>query len=325
MTFSGIKYLIKQGLKSMRANRMMTVASIGVLTACLFVTGAAALLSLNVNSCAEYLVGRSEIIVYLWDTEEQANQAQNPQETPPETKTPINSEAVRAEINKLSNIKSCEFISKEQALAEVGEMLEEYKNLLQDYENGVRDNPVPANFRIKVNDLHNVRETAQQLEKLHGVQKVSSPNDLAIILLNIKAGVNYAGWGLVAVLGLVGLVVISNTIRLTVFARRKEINIMKFVGATNTFIRMPFFVEGIATGLISAALSFGLLSGGYVLVCWYLQQNTAQSNAIWLTAVKECLIPYSQIWPFMLLAVAAVGVVIGGLGSAFSVRKHLKV
>ncbi|MEG2053824.1 MAG: permease-like cell division protein FtsX, partial [Oscillospiraceae bacterium] len=279
----------------------------------------------NVNRYATYLVGRSEIIVYLWDTEEQRILAADPNAEVGDAVTPVNPDSIKAAIDQMSNIKEYEYISKEQALAEVGEMMEEYKNLLADYQNGVRENPVPANFRIKVDNLSEIEQTALSLQALPGVQKVTSPNDLAIILLSVKSAVNYAGWGLVAVLALVGLVIVSNTIRLTVFARRKEINIMKFVGATNTFIRMPFFVEGMAVGFIAAIIAFSLLSGGYVGLITLLTENLAGTTNTWLSSVVPCIMPFGEVWYYMLGIFSASGIVMGGLGSALSIHNHLKV
>lgn len=324
MNFSSFKYLIKQGFKSMFANRMMSVASIGVLTACLFITGAATLLSFNVNNYATYLVGRSEIVVYLWDTEEQKLLYENP-DAAPTTVTPIDADVVRTEIEKIENVKDYEFITKEQALAEVGEMLDEYNNLITDYQSGLRDNPLPASFRITVKNLLQIEETANKLNNIQGVQKIVSPNDLAIILISIKNAVNYAGIALIGILGIVSLVIVANTIRLTVFARRKEINIMKFVGATNTFIRMPFFVEGMAVGFISAVIAFALLSGSYIGFSHLLVTNLESSTSTWLTSIVTCLIPYKTLALPLFGVFAGSGILLGGIGSGMSIRKHLKV
>lgn len=328
MTFSSFWYLTKQGLKNMVANRMMTIASIGILTACLFVTGAASLLSLNLNEYANYLVGTSETVVFLWDTREQEASekalAEGLELPAAETQTPYDPEIIKSEILKLDNIQSYVFVSKEEALEEMaGLMGEGYEVLLSDYRNGSRPSPIPAKFILKVKDLRQVQETAVQLRAIEGVQKVNSPNELAVALINVKDGVNYAGWALVGILGLVGLVIIANTIRLTVFARHKEINIMKFVGATNTFIRMPFLIEGMAVGLISALLAFALLSGGYALLMNSLTEQL--SSGSWMAGLIGCMLSYGEVWAPMLGWFCLAGAGMGGLGSAFSIRKHLKV
>ena len=154
-----------------------------------------------------------------------------------------------------------------------------------------------------------------------GVDFVDSPGELAGALVSLKQAVNIAGWGLVAVLAIVSLVVISNTIRLTVFARRKEINIMKFVGATNSFIRLPFLVEGTAIGIFSALLSFGIVSGAYLGV---IEALSTQGTG-WLSNLYFNLLSYQAVWPWLAGGFLISGVVIGGFGSAISIRKHLKV
>ena len=151
--------------------------------------------------------------------------------------------------------------------------------------------------------------------------KVNSPSELSSTLVNLKRIVNYIGWGLVAVLGVVSVVVISNTIRLTVFARRKEINIMKFVGATNAFIRLPFFVEGMTVGAISGVLATVVVGGAY----YGLEQALLQPEALWLNEFTKCMWPFMDIiWP-LLGGFVLFGVAIGGVGCASSIRKHLKV
>lgn len=141
------------------------------------------------------------------------------------------------------------------------------------------------------------------------------------MFLTIQRAVTYAGWALVAVLALVSVVVISNTIRLTVFARRKEINIMKYVGATNGFIRWPFFVEGTSVGLISGLLAAGLVIGAYALVV----NRIGAMSGFWGPILGSCLLSVGQVWPVVLGAFLIFGVVIGSIGTATSIRKYLEV
>ena len=141
------------------------------------------------------------------------------------------------------------------------------------------------------------------------------------MFIGLKQVVTIVGWGLVAVLGTVSVVVISNTIKLTVFARRKEINIMKFVGATNAFIRLPFFVEGMTVGALSGLVATGIVSG-----CYYALINGLQSEMEGIASeLISYLYPLSEVILPLLIGFVAFGMLIGSTGCATSIRKHLKV
>ncbi len=299
---SGYSYLIKQGLHNLRANKLMSFASIGVLCACLLITGAAALLGANVNSFADYLGAQNELVVFLADDLSDEDITQ-----------------IESTIAAHGNIAGYEYISKEEALKEEMAYLGEYGELLAGYTG--ENNPLPASFRVTVEDLAAITSTVSFLETISGVYYVKTTTELITVLLNIKKVVNYVSWGIVIALSAVSLVVISNTIRLTVFARRKEINIMKFVGATNGFIRLPFLVEGIAIGILAAVFSFAILLSGYWAVLTYFAPNIGGLFA----GAGSVVLPVEKVALPLAGAFFASGVVVGGLGSAASIRKHLQV
>lgn len=296
---SSLGYLIKQGWRSMGANRLMTLASVGVLTACLIITGIASLLSINVNNIVEYMADQNEIVVYL----------------APEL-SDTEADALGDEIRAMSNVLEVKYDSKEDAFNTVKEWLSGYEAALDGYE------PIfPARYLVSVEDLHFIQETNDRLAALPGVESTSVPTDLAGIMITIKNAVTYGGWGLVAVLAVVSIIVISNTIRLTVFARRREISIMKYVGATNAFIRLPFFVEGMTVGAISGAIAAGLICGAYYLIYQYL----VDMANIWVISLMHQIYTLSDIWMYVVAGFIAFGIIIGGFGTATSVRRHLKV
>ncbi len=344
MRLSSLAYLTRQGWKNMINNRMMTVASIGILTACLFITGAAMLLGLNVSNFAGYLAGQNEVVVYLLDGVEKPVEAV-PEEAPAEGEAaegeaaesaPAEGEAaeeqpatqlVAVDINaavavleSIDNIESYTYVSKDEALTEAIGWMGNYADLLEGYRD---DNPMPASFRITVKDLEQLEATVTTLQTIEGVEYIKAPNDMAQILVTLESAVNWIALGLVAVLGLVCVVVIGNTIRLTVFARRREINIMKYVGATNAFIRWPFFVEGMTSGLLAGLLAFAMLSLGYTKLVEYL--TTGGVGISWLNNIFFTIVPYSTLRNPMLIAFVCVGVVLGGIGTSGSVRKYLRV
>ena len=301
MKWSSFQYLTKQGLHNLRANRLMSLASIGVLPACLLLTGNAGLFSANVNSLVEYLGDQNETVVYL-------DQGLSDEELA----------SVDQTLRSMPGLAAVTYVSQEEVLETYKGYMSEYADLFNDFE---EDNPFHANYRVVLEDLNQLDEMITQLEQIDGVYSVSAPTQLSSVFLTIQRAVTYAGWALVAVLALVSVVVISNTIRLTVFARRKEINIMKYVGATNGFIRWPFFVEGTSVGLISGLLAAGLVIGAYALVV----NRIGAMSGFWGPILGSCLLRVGQVWPVVLGAFLIFGVVIGSIGTATSIRKYLEV
>lgn len=301
MKWSSFRYLTKQGLHNLRANRLMSLASIGVLTACLLLTGIAGLFSANVNSLVEYLGDQNETVVYL-------DQGLSDEQLA----------SVDQTLRSMPGLAAVTYVSQEEVLETYKGYMSEYADLFNDFE---EDNPFHANYRVVLEDLNQMDELIAQLEQIDGVYSVSAPTQLSSVFLTIQRAVTYAGWALVAVLALVSVVVISNTIRLTVFARRKEINIMKYVGATNGFIRWPFFVEGTSVGLISGLLAAGLVIGAYALVL----NKVGAMSGFWGPILGSCLLSVGQVWPIVLGAFLIFGVIIGSIGTATSIRKYLEV
>lgn len=301
MRFSSFTYLVRQGLHSMRANRLMTFASMGVLTVCMVLIGMAYLLGVNVDAIVEYIGEQNESIVYLEDglSEEQIAD-------------------IDSQIRATPGVVSVTYVSPEDVLATYSSMLDEYANMYEAFEN---DNPFSANYRVVIQDISQLEQISQELGQIDGVATVSAPLELSQAFTSIQKVVSYASYGLVAVLAIVSIVVINNTIRITVFARRKEIGIMKLVGATNGFIRFPFFVEGTTSGLISAAIASGIVCGAYYGLCkWYVENPSNFSQMF-----GGELVPLSSVWYYIVIGFVALGFVLCGIGTATSIRKHLNV
>jgi cell division transport system permease protein len=299
MRFSSLRYLAKQGWHSMAANRLMSFASVGVLTACLMITGVAMLLFANASRVVDYMAAQNEILAYLYVETSDAD-----------------AEALANEIEAIPNVREARYISKADAFLEMNADMEGFSDLLAGLE-GI----FPARYLVTVEDLNFVGDTNAQLRALPEVEETQVPSEMTGILLTLQDGVTYGGFAIVIILALVSVVVISNTIRLTVFARRREISIMKYVGATNAFIRFPFFVEGMTVGLLAGLISAGAVCGTYALIYGYLQEmyNT------WVMSLMGELYAPGEVVAYLILGFAALGVCIGGFGTAMSVRKHLKV
>ena len=300
MNFGSFKYLVKQGWRSMAANRFMTLASIGVLTVCLVITGLASLVSINVRQVVQYLNDQNEIRVYIVEG------------TTEEDQTSLGNTIVA-----MDNVEGVVYVSKEDAFNEMtGMMGEEYGTLLQGY-----NDVFPSSYRVAVPDLSRVRETAAALRALPNVDEVNTSIELADVMVTLNNAVTYGGLAIIVLLALVSIIIISNTIRLTVFARRREISIMKYVGATNAFIRLPFFVEGMTVGAIAGILGSGIVC----LVYYFAMEYLTGMSALWLSSITANLLPLSSIWYYLLGAFVLFGVLVGGIGTVNSMRKHLKV
>ena len=302
MKFSSFKYLFRQGWNNFKGNRLMSVASVGVVTSCLILVGICGSLVLNVNSFVQYLGAQNEVVIYMKDVATLEN---------------INS--INSSLVKDEDVTDFKFVSKEEALKEQMEYMGRYESLLSGYQG--ENNPLPASFRVHLADLTRLEPVSMEFSAFEGVDYVSTPTELAGVLITLKNVTYYAGLAILVILVMVSMVVISNTIRLTVFARRREISIMKYVGATNGFIRLPFIVEGLLIGTISALITFAVVAGGYVYLFNYI---TTQATGF-IAMLSMCMVPFTSIWPVMLIGFVGFGWLIGGMGSAFSMRKYLKV
>ena len=302
MNWSSFKYLARQGLHSMVKNRLMSVASIGVLTVCLLITGVAGLFTLNVGSLMDYLGSQNETVVYL-----------------DEDLTEEGLAALDSALRSISGLREVTYVSKDEALERMKESMGDNAYLFDVFEGS--ENPFLANYRVVLDDVSDLPEIQPQLEAIEGVSSVGAPMQLSQMFTSVHKGVSLVCVILVAVLGFVSVVVISNTIRLTVFARRKEINIMKYVGATNGFIRLPFFVEGVTVGLIAGAIATVVVLGGYQLLLIY----AVKLPGFWGTLLAGTLLPLADVWYLVLGGFVLFGVLIGSIGTASSIRKYLKV
>lgn len=302
MKWSSFKYLARQGLHNMINNRLMSFASVGVLTVCLIITGVAGLFTANMNSLMLYLRSQNEVVVYLDENLDDAGLA-----------------SVDSALRAISGLKEVTYVSKDEALELMRDSMGDKADLFDVFEG--EENPFYANYRVILQDVGQMDEIVPQLESISGVVDVNVPTGLSDLVVNIHKAVTVISVGLVVVLGFVSIVVISNTIRLTVFARRKEINIMKYVGATNGFIRLPFFVEGIAVGLIAGLISSAIVLGGYQLLIIY----SVDFPAFWGSILNSVLLGMDQVWWKVLVAFLAFGSLIGSVGTATSIRKYLHV
>lgn len=298
MRFSSFTYLVGQGLHNLKANKMMTLASMGVLIVCMILVGAAFLFGANIDAMVDYMGEQNETVAFVSDDADTG--------------------AVDAAIRSIPHVSGVEYISKDEMLEYYSDRLSGYTNLWEMFQN---DNPLSANYKVAADDPANISEIAAALQSIEGVKAVNSPQAMSELFVSLQRAVSYVCYGLVIVLAVVSVVVINNTIKITVFNRRKEIGIMKLVGATNGFIRFPFFVEGVTSGLIAAAIASGIVCAGYYAVCeWYAQNPTNLT-----TMFGGTLIALDKLWYYVVGGFVLCGFVLCGIGTATSIRKHLKV
>jgi cell division transport system permease protein len=224
-----------------------------------------------------------------------------------------------ANIRKVANLGDIEYIPKEKGIITFSQTMGEYSDLMAGLEGD--QNPLPDAYDVKVKDLSALNATVQALQSLEGVDSVAAPVEVAKSITGIKNAVTVFGIIVVAILVLVSLIITANTIKITVYNRRKEINIMKFVGATDSFIRLPFIIEGTILGLLSAILAFLAVWVGYD----YLLSHLTQSAAGWLSLAYKNFVPFDQVAMNLFVGFIGAGVVSGMFGSMLFVRKHLRV
>ncbi|MEE0914861.1 MAG: permease-like cell division protein FtsX [Ruminococcus sp.] len=289
----GFGYLVKEGLKNVWSNRIMSIASICVLISCLVLTGAASLFSVNVSKVVDSVGDSNETKVYIEDGYSQ-----------------LEAVYIGKDIEKISNVKSAEFYSKDEAIKQYREELGE--ELFAQMQEG--DNPLPDAFIVVMDDLSLYDQTVAEIEKIEGVDSISNQGDIAERLTDISNLVNVISFWVIIALTVISIFIIANTIRATMYSRRFEISIMKSVGATNSFVRLPFLVEGMTIGLVSAIVS--------TLAMVFLYEGVM--NAI-SSAIPFSYIPLQNVIFFVAIAFVVAGMAIGFFGSFISIRKYLKM
>lgn len=294
-------YLVKQGFKNLWNNRLMSLASIGVLVSCMLLIGAAALLAVNVSSVVDELEDQSEAIVYLDDNTTEDDQAR-----------------IRKAIIATGKIATVEFVPKGEALSQMMSAMGDEGLLFEAYK---EDNNLPDSYRITFDDVSDLESTVAAIENIDGVLSVSAMTEVANVITGLKKMAYVGGVIIIGLLIAVSLMIVGNTIKITVFSRRREVNIMKYVGATNGFIRLPFIVEGMSLGVISGAISYGLIYFGYdYFTKWVLSQKSE-----WFSMLVSGIVPFAAISHYLLLGFLGGGALIGIFGCVTFIGKHLKV
>ena len=299
MRYNVFGYLIGEGFRNVLKNKKSTMASLMIMCATMFIFGIFFLIGQNVQSIMTQVEEQQamQVFIDLDATQEEIN-------------------ILEEKINANPYVNKADFISKEDALNEVKSWLKDSQHILDSY---AEQNPFKASFVINLTDLSKMDEVEAEIKTFDNVDKVNFRDDTVDTLLNIANGVGTVSIVIAVLLIIISVFIISNTIKLTVHARRKEISIMKYVGATNGFIRWPFMVEGIIIGIVAALLSVFLLGVAYNFV-------TGQAGVTGITGkIQISLLQFSSMFKLLVVIYLGLGIGIGALGSAISMKKYLEV
>lgn len=290
-----IEYYIREVFISLRRNNWMSVASIGTVAVSLFIFGMFLMMVMNMNKLAEHMESQVQINVYLLDKVDR-EQARD----------------IEKDLKKIEGVETVGFVTKDEAMERFKDRLGDQKTLLDALD---ETNPLPDSFEVTVTNPDLVKTAAEKMEKIDGVECAKYGQDVMEHLFEITRLLRIFGFTLMLVLAFATLFIISNTIRLTVFARRKEIAIMKYVGATDWFIRWPFVMEGMVLGFFGSIIAAMVLRTAY----------TAMAEKVYDTLAFFPLIPEQPFLTYITIIVVISGMVVGAIGSAVSIKKFLKV
>lgn len=290
-----LRYLTHEGIKNIGINRLMSLASVAVLMSCLVMIGSAFMLFLNVDSLLKNIQAQNVIMVFADLDADDATVVQ-----------------LKENIGKLDNIASIDFVPKEDAYKQVISSLGDNASILS----GVDDSFLPDGFKVTVSDMEFFTKTVNDIRGLPNVYSIQQNSDLAARLEKIRTAVSYISIGIVILLLIVAIFIIANTIKITMFSRKLEISIMKAVGATNSFIRWPFLVEGVTLGILAAILAWGILYGLYAL--------TGEALLTIFGVLGGSLVSFWDYAVYIGIAFVVVSIIAGGFGSIISIGKYLK-
>ena len=300
MRTSNVTYLVKKGISSIWKNFLMSFASFCILMVSLLLVSCAVLLMMNVNKIMSNIEDTNEITIYL---KEDISDKQV--------------EHIKSVLEKNQDITDVKYYSKEQALDDFRDNMAEYSELL-DY---LDKNPMPETFLVRVKDLSKIRHVVNTVNDIEGVEQTKAPYDFASVLVQIRNTFTLIGGAVLVALGVVSIVIVSNSIRTSVFARRNEISIMRYVGATSGFIKAPFFVEGMFIGILAGAAAWGLT--------WLIYDSVfalfSADLTVWQMFGFYGLMPFGDIMWYVLAVNCAAGALLGAVGTVFSTGKYLKV
>ncbi len=295
MRLYNISYFLREGIHSIFTHRLMSIAAMSVITACLLLMGSFSLLAANVNRLLADVESKNKVVAFV-----------------DEAYSEEDSRALEAEVLAISEIASAEFMTKQEALDSFKEDFGDESELLDGLD---ERNPLRDRYTVTLHRIEDTQKVADALKEIPGIAKVSARSDISDKIIQVRDVVTVICTALIIILILVSVFIISNTVNLTLFNRREEIAIMKMIGATNGFVRIPFVIEGLLIGIAGAVLSLFLQWGVYEYIV-----AGALSGISFIPTI-----PFGDCVGYLAAVFFGTGILVGGVGSAITLRKFLKV
>ena len=298
MKYNILGYLIGEGISNVFKNKKSTGASLMIMCATMIIFGIFLVLGENINHIVDDIKSEQgfQVFVKVDATQDEIEQ-------------------FGEEIRKIPGISTVEYISKEDGLNSMKERLKDQQGVLD----GFNVEAFKASYLVKVSDLTQSKDIQEQIKKIPNYAKITSSDETVSALINIANGIRIVTGVVLILLIVISIFIIANTIKLTVHARRKEISIMKYVGATNSFIRWPFIVEGMVIGIIASIISIVIVGGAYNLISQKLV------DVAFMKLIGMSLVSFGDMLSSIIVVYMLLGIGIGVLGSVMSMRKYLKV
>lgn len=298
MKYNVLSYLIGEGFRNVLKNKKSTGASLMIMCATMIIFGLFFIIGENINHIMNELEMQQGMQVFIKEeaTEKEISELGD-------------------KIKALSGVNQVEFVSKEDALKQMKEKVGDKQFLLSGYD---ENNPFPASYVVTLTDLKESDNVQKEIETFDNIKSIQKRGDTVNALLRVANFVRILSGAILILLVVISIFIIANTIKLTVHARRREISIMKYVGATDSFIRWPFVIEGIIIGIVAALLSILVLGIAYSLIT-----NAAANSIISTMGIK--LLSFTDMTTLLVIVYMVLGIGIGALGSSISMRKYLQV
>ena len=299
MKYNIFGYLIGEGFGNVFKNKKSTGASLMIMCATMIIFGIFLILGENINHFVSEVESAQGMQVFINNdaTQEQIDE-------------------IGEKIRKLDGVSTVEFKSKEAALDQMKEKFGDKQDLLAGYE---ENNIFPASYVVTLTDLNKSKDVQNQILTFDNIKKITSKDETVTTLINLANGIKIVTGVILILLVVISIFIIANTIKLTVHTRRKEISIMKYVGATNGFIRWPFIVEGMIIGIVASAISIAIVGIAYGFIA------EKMVNSQFMQVINMSLVTFGDMFNSIIFVYMLLGIGIGALGSVISMRKYLKV